>query len=90
MNTEQHRTARKKHICDWCGGQINLGTRYVMSSKPTGGSWQTDRMHVACHMDSLTPEIDVDYAQEDADEARRWAREQGFDFDTGIPHYGDI
>lgn len=89
MNTEQTRTARKRHTCDWCGAPISPGTRYVMTSKPAGGNWTTERMHTSCRLDAITPEDDYDGTDDDQ-EAREWAREQGFDFDTGLPRYGEI
>lgn len=42
-------TARKRHICEWCGGDIEPGSRYLCSAQVFDGDFLTLKAHMTCH-----------------------------------------
>lgn len=54
---ERIRKARNGHRCDWCGGTIQRGERYVSISQVDGGRAYTTRLHTECNA-AMNRELD--------------------------------
>jgi hypothetical protein len=47
------RTAKKEHVCIWCGQKILAGEKYTDERSVYDGNIQRHRWHPECHDDSV-------------------------------------
>lgn len=57
--SEQHvKSARKPHVCEMCGGTINVGDAYVRENGKWVGEFFSRCLHTVCH------EMEAEYCSE--------------------------